>query len=79
MISMEPMSTTVSDETLVILRRFYPPPDDTADKLLYEGDQYVRLSCGSLSSDMEKQRSEPVCGDRNCVRDSQTKTVQEAN
>lgn len=79
MISMEPLCTTVSDETLRILRRFYPPPDDTADKLLYEGDQYVRLSCRSLSSDMEEQRPEPVCGDRNSVRDSQTKKVQEAN
>lgn len=78
MISMEPMSTTVSDETLVILRRFYPPPDDTADKLLYEGDQYVRLSCGSITSDMEK-RTEPICRDRDCVRDSPSKKIQEAN
>lgn len=55
MIGMEPMSTTVSDETLRILRRFYPPPDPTADMLLYEGDQFVRLSDRSRICDMEER------------------------
>lgn len=53
MIGMEPMACAVSEETLRILRRFYPPPDDTADKLLYEGDQFVRLPCRDLIRNME--------------------------
>lgn len=53
MIDMEPMSSVVSDETLRILRRFYPPPDDTADKLLYKDDQYVRIRCGRALHDVE--------------------------
>lgn len=78
MIEMEPMGSTVSDETLLILRRFYPPPDDTADKLLYEGDQYVRIHSRRCSEHLEERLGHIDVGGCD-ILSSSSETVQETH
>lgn len=76
MIRMPPMSCTVSLKTLRILRRLYPPPDDTADKLLYEGDQFVRLPIGRFSEHME-ERLEHIDAGSSDIPCTPSETIQE--